>query len=119
MVKEYGLENNIVQTTTPNYEISEEGNVCIGDLSFVMTCSQFPEQYDVFDKSGKQVAYVRMREDLRCDYPEHGGKTIYEVNPDSYGFFDSDEERLYYLEEIAWRIKDEMDFQEDQGRRRP
>jgi hypothetical protein len=81
----------------------------IDGLRFVMTCIACPEQYDVFDSSGKQVGYVRLRHgELRCDYPDYGGETIYEVDPIGDGCFDSDEERDFHLGEIAGKLKERI-----------
>jgi hypothetical protein len=72
-----------------------------------MTCIACPEQYDVFDASGKQIGYVRLRHgELRCDYPDCGGETIYEVDPIGDGCFDSDEERDFHLNAIAQKLKE-------------
>ena len=80
--------------------------IIIDNLRFKMTCIACPEQYDVFDPSENQVAYVRLRHgELRCDYPKCGGETIYEAEPEGDGCFDSDEERDYHLEKIAIRVK--------------
>jgi hypothetical protein len=58
-----------------------------------------PEQYDVFDETGKQVAYYRLRHgSFRVDAPECGGETIYEANPKGDGTF-YDDERKHYLKE--------------------
>jgi hypothetical protein len=87
--------------------MTERKDVYINGLRFVMTCIACPEQYDVFDGSGKQVGYVRLRHgELRCDYPDCGGETIYEVDPAGDGCFDTDEERDYHLKEIALRIRE-------------
>jgi hypothetical protein len=79
------------------------------DLKFVMTCIACPEQYDVFDHTGKKAGYVRLRHgELRCDYPECGGETIYEADPAGDGCFDTDEERDHHLQKIARCIKEKM-----------
>lgn len=56
------------------------------------TCSACPEQYDVYNPEGKQVAYIRLRHGfLRVDVPDCG-HTIYSterVHGD--GIFDNDE----------------------------
>lgn len=68
----------------------------INDISLVQTCGACPEQYDAF-AGDKQVGYLRLRHGhFRVDYPECGGKTIYEANPQGDGIFESDE-RAYYL----------------------
>jgi hypothetical protein len=78
------------------------GELTINNLRFVMTCTACPEQYDVFDSSGKQVGYVRLRHGkLRCDYPVCGDEVIYEAEPKGNGGFDSDDERIFHLGKIA------------------
>lgn len=58
------------------------------------TCCACPEQYDVFDKDGKQVGYLRLRNGyFRADFPDCGGETVYEADTLGDGVFD-DEERL-------------------------
>ena len=80
----------------------------IEGLRFAETCRLCPEQYDVFDKTDKQVGYVRLRHGyLRCDYPKCGGETIYEYGfNDAYqGCFDNDEDRDNHLSLIAKSIQ--------------
>jgi hypothetical protein len=61
-----------------------------------LTCSACPEQYEVY-KDGVQVAYYRLKHgEFMVDYPECGGETIYESEPNGDGMFD-DNERLVYL----------------------
>lgn len=77
-------------------------------LKFRMTCGACPEQYDVYDGKGQQVAYVRLRWGcLRVDHGDCGGPTIYRHDfGDGYkGSFDTHEERLKFLREIAKTIK--------------
>ncbi len=65
-------------------------------LELHLTCVACPEQYNIF-KGGKQVAYYRLRNGaFRVDYPECGGETIYEGEPNGDGIFDNDE-RLNYM----------------------
>ena len=78
----------------------------INDLTFNMTCSGYPEQYDVVDSNGNQVGYVRLRfGHLRVDYPDCGGEVIYnhEFSDEWKGEFTEDE-REHYLKEIAAAI---------------
>lgn len=74
----------------------------IKGLNFKLTCSAFPEQYDVF-KNRKIVGYVRLRHGtLRCDYPECGGETIYEKIFDSrIGMFENNFQKVRELNKIA------------------
>jgi hypothetical protein len=76
----------------------------IKDLHFVQTCSACPEQYDVFDKEGAQVGYVRLRwGNLTCEYPDCGGIVVYETsfNDGLQGCFANEDDRQLFLEEIA------------------
>lgn len=64
------------------------------NLRFEQTCTACPEQYDVFDDEGKQVAYVRLRWGrLRVDVPDCGHQTIFSHQFDDHwkGCFDLDE----------------------------
>ena len=73
----------------------------LNGLKFVMTCPACPEQYEVFN-GAVQVGYVRLRHGfLRCDYPDHGGETVYEASPDGDGCFNSEKERLTHLTHIS------------------
>ena len=75
----------------------------IKGLFFQDTCSACPEQYDVY-KDGQLVGYVRLRwGGLSCEYPYILGERIYtHAFDDGYmGCFESDEQRQFYLSEIA------------------
>lgn len=79
----------------------------IGNYKFEMTCVACPEQYDVFDKDGNKVAYVRLRwGSLTACYLEVTGEyLIYSTVIDGPGgCFNSEAERQYYLNRIARRI---------------
>ena len=79
-------------------------------LFFNLTCEACPEQYDVLDteNDNKIVAYVRFRwGHLSCTVPDVGGTVIYsaESRDNAYrGVFSTEEERVYYLEEIKQHI---------------
>jgi hypothetical protein len=81
-------------------------------LFFQLTCYACPEQYDVYFED-KQVGYVRLRGNrLYCTCPDVMGKQVYHVNfsddSDIYkGEFDTEEERIYHLTEIAKAINNE------------
>ena len=80
----------------------------ISDFKLILTCPACPEQYEVFDKKGKQVGYLRLRGGwFRVDYPDCGIKTIYEAYPKGDGIFDEDE-RGYFLIEAVQAIKNEL-----------
>lgn len=76
-------------------------------IKLILTCSACPEQYDAFLGS-KQVGYLRLRGGwFRVDYPDVGGKTIYEARPSGDGAF-SDDERDHYLNEATMAIEKEL-----------
>lgn len=82
----------------------------INDLDFYCTCYSCPEQYEV-KKNGNFVAYVRLRfGELTCaDYKEKIiGETFYEFwfDEDFKGDFSNENERLFYLNEIAIAINE-------------
>jgi len=66
-------------------------------LKLVCTCYACPEQYDVYDETGKQVAYFRLRHGtFRADVPECGGHTIFVAETKGDGRL-SDDERVHIL----------------------
>lgn len=70
-----------------------------------LTCGACPEQYDVFDSLGQQVAYFRLRHGtFRVDVPDCGGETIYTANPEGDGAF-TREERVRYLTEAVLAVQ--------------
>lgn len=70
------------------------------------TCSACPEQYDVFDDLGQQVAYFRLRHgSFRVDVPDCGGETVYTANPEGDGIF-MDHERVRYLTEAILAVQE-------------
>lgn len=82
-------------------------NTVYKGYTFVETCSACPEQYDVYDPQGNQVAYVRLRWGmLRVDAPDCGGKTIYSLaySDDCLGSFPDDHERTKQMNIIADKI---------------
>jgi hypothetical protein len=73
-----------------------------------LTSDACPEQYDAF-LDGKQVGYLRLRHGFfRVDFPECGGETIYEADPNGDGEF-TDEERDYYLRFAVDAILNRLD----------
>jgi hypothetical protein len=64
----------------------------IGGYKLVMTCYACPEQYDVFDSKGNQVAYLRLRHGVfRAECPDVFGEQVYRSNPVGDGIFKDDE----------------------------
>lgn len=85
--------------------------VIIEGLTFERTCSACPEQYDVYNKEGEQVGYVRLRwGTLRCDVPDYGQNTIYRVsfNDPYLGLFPDDKARTTHLQIIAKLINENV-----------
>lgn len=81
------------------------GDLQIGGLRLVCTCSACPEQYDVFSKTGDKVGYLRLRHGVfRADVPDAGDETVYEAEPKGDGVFEP-EERTQYLTEAVEAIK--------------
>lgn len=72
-----------------DFEINDEE---IGGFKLICTCGACPEQYDVFDSSGKKVGYLRLRHGrFRADFGDCGGETVYESQTRGDGVFDDDE----------------------------
>lgn len=83
----------------------------INDIRLVQTCGACPEQYDAFI-GDRQVGYLRLRHGFfRVDYPEHGGKVIYQAHPMGDGIFES-EEREFYLEAAKQAILREYNLEQ-------
>ena len=83
----------------------------IKGLNFNCTCGCCPEQYDVYDKNGDIVGYVRLRYgNLTCEYPNVFGECIYHATFDDgwTGCFESEEQRMEYLSDIADKILEEI-----------
>lgn len=76
----------------------------INEITLVKTCGACPEQYDAFDKSGKQIAYLRLRHgSFTVECPDVGGELVYSVCPNGDGMFD-DNERSGYLSDAKMAI---------------
>ena len=66
-------------------------------LRLQQTCFACPEQYDVYNRDGKQVAYFRLRHGrFTAESPDCGGELVYMAHPNGDGIFYS-EERMFYL----------------------
>lgn len=76
-----------------------------------MTCFACPEQYDVYLED-KQVGYLRLRHGhFRCDYPECGGKRLFDTYTKGDGMFDEDERDPMIHEALA-AIAEELKLKE-------
>jgi hypothetical protein len=70
----------------------------VGGCDLIKTCSDFPEQYDVYANRTK-IGYLRLRHGVfEAEYPDCGGRVVYTSTPKGYGAFD-DDERLSQLGE--------------------
>lgn len=91
----YLTEENLNKAAYMDIEIEK--------IELVQTCGACPEQYDAFI-DGKQVGYLRLRHGyFRVDFPDCGGETIYDANPDGDGIF-TETERDHYLMEAKRAI---------------
>ena len=87
---------------TPMYKLG----VMIHGYRLVRTCFACPEQYDVFDDLGQQVAYFRLRHGgFTVDVPDVGGEQVYHANPEGDGIFE-DHERVRYLTEAILAVQE-------------
>ena len=69
-----------------------------------MTCQFCPEQYDLLDEDGNQIAYLRIRHGhFRCTVPEVFGKLVYDSDTDGDGWF-TDEERPIHLKKAIQAV---------------
>lgn len=76
--------------------------VDIDGLKLVCTCGACPEQYDVFDATGKKVGYLRLRHGFfRAEYPDCLEETVYEAYPRGDGIFEPDEREMYLKAAVA------------------
>jgi hypothetical protein len=76
----------------------------IDGYNFVRTCSACPEQYEVYNKYGDHVCYVRLRYgNLTAEYPDVGGTEIYQddIGDGWTGSFESEGQRMFHLKMIA------------------
>ena len=61
------------------------------------TCFACPEQYDVYDNAGAQVAYIRLRHSkLTVSCPDYGGTIVYSSITNGDGSF-TRTERMQHL----------------------
>ncbi len=84
--------------------MKQQDEQIVDGLKFVMTCSEFPEQYDVFD-GDNQVGYVRMRYgNFSVSCPDAGDCLVVNRGMLGYGAFEDDERELC-LKEAASAIR--------------
>lgn len=91
--------------TPPPISVYSQRDQKIGGYQFVLTCRGFPEQYDVFTETGREVGYVRLRYgSLSVCYPDVEGIEVYAAET-GWGYFDSDEDRTLHLTAAAKAIE--------------
>jgi hypothetical protein len=80
--------------------------VMIHGYRLQQTCQACPEQYDVFDDLGQQVAYFRLRHGrFRANVPNVGGEEVYSAYPKGDGVFMLDE-RVKFLTEAVLAVQE-------------
>ena len=81
-------------------------NLLIDGYKLVLTCGACPEQYDVYDDEGTQVAYLRLRHgSFTACCPDVGGDLVFQAYPIGDGRFNKDE-RLNYLKKAISQVQD-------------
>ena len=95
--------------------ISYADDLEINGYKLVLTCGACPEQYDVFDSSGKQVAYFRLRHGVfRAECPDVFGEQVYRSTPKGDGIFAPDE-RLQELTSAIEKVDEWVKNQQKPG----
>lgn len=85
----------------------------IDGFKLVCTSIACPEQYNVFDSSGKQVGYFRLRHGkFRADVPDCGGETVYTSRTKGDGTF-AEEERDEELKRALAAMKSRIGPRQD------
>lgn len=70
--------------------------------NLIQTCGACPEQYDLKDENGDNIAYFRLRHgSFRVEVPDCNGKEVYYANPEGDGCFGSEERPRYMSEAIS------------------
>jgi hypothetical protein len=78
-------------------------------LILLKTCSACPEQYEAYDRLGKEVGYFRLRHGtFRVQYPNVCGDIIYQNETKGDGIFE-DDERDHFLDTACSHILSKMD----------
>ena len=92
--------------TPAQLEQLNKAQLHVHGYTLINTCQACPEQYNVFDSAGNQVAYLRLRHGgFRVDVPDCGGETIFTASPKGDGSFCPDE-RYYYLKTAVEKISE-------------
>ena len=83
-----------------------EKAIMIHGYRLQQTCSACPEQYDVFDCLGNQVAYFRLRHGLfRAEVPDVGGDFVYGAYTNGDGVF-AENERVQELTNAILKVQE-------------
>jgi hypothetical protein len=74
------------------------------------TCFACPEQYDVYNRDGIQVGYLRLRHGyFRADYPDVGVEVVYETsNVIGDGIFEDEEREIHISKALLCLREREM-----------
>ena len=79
-------------------------------LRLQQTCFACPEQYDVYDQEGNQVAYFRLRHGrFTVESPDCGGELVYMAHPNGDGIF-YDDERMSYLTQAVKAVIENLKY---------
>lgn len=90
-------------------ELFTATNRTIAGLRFEVTCHVCPEQYDVFDGSGKQVGYVRLRHGVfRVDYPDCMEESLIREEIEDDGVFEDEGRRTEWLTKASAAINERI-----------
>jgi hypothetical protein len=86
--------------------MSNNSDVTIGGLRFVMTSLAAPEQYEVFDFKGAQVGFARLHHgSFRVSVPDFLDHTVLLAKPyGADGVFVDEQQRIEYLRSAATAI---------------
>lgn len=82
-------------------------DILIHGYKFILTCCACPEQYDVYDQTGNQVAYCRLRHGtFTVSCPDVGGELVYYTTLNAGDGVFSENERLPKLTTAAIAIQE-------------
>jgi len=98
------MKDKAIELRSYIYSNNEPPDYIIQGLDFIGTCGSCPEQYDVVNSSGVQVGYIRLRGgNFRVEFPDVNGMTLFadKFEDNWKGCFDSEDERMEYLEIAA------------------
>lgn len=74
--------------------------------TFDRTCHACPQQYDIYDNKGNQVAYARLRHGrFYVAAPDMGGDLILIGFPNGDGIFSTEEEEAFWLDQAVLALE--------------